>query len=377
MGLHRIDWLIIEEMSGPWLFGVAMFTTLIVASTFLNKITDYIVHGISGMMVAELTLLLLPSVIVKTFPMAMLLAGLLGFGRLSSDSEVIALRAAGTSVLRIMLPVAGMSFAVALLAFLVNEAVVPEATMKSVELQNEAARTIDIKFMQPISQPIVEDGQLVGMVVAQDFNLKTGTLSGATIISYGKNGAPTFYLFARELDAKLGGLKKGGGWHIRGGGQLVSADAQFKLDIKDEAWPSEIPKLNTSPEELLTVTTAVGFDSYDMKDFKEYIDTKRMDKNVLPSVIRNLEFAYWNKIALPLGAIVFGLLGAPLGIRNIRAGAATGFALSIGIIFAYLELSNFMNVWAMGGLIPPYLASFTPLAIGLACSGVIMWRRNK
>jgi lipopolysaccharide export system permease protein len=70
------------------------------------------------------------------------------------------------------------------------------------------------------------------------------------------------------------------------------------------------------------------------------------------------------------------LLGAPLGIRNVRTGAATGFALSIAIIFGYILLANVMSVWAQGGAIPAYVASFTPLVIGLVAAGVIIWRRN-
>lgn len=374
--MKHIDRMIAAELAGPWLFGVALFTTLIVASSFLLKASDYIVNGIPPATVGELMLLFLPSVMVKTFPMAMLLAGLLGFGRLSGDSEITALKAAGVSIGRMMVPVAGLSICVAAVALLVNETVVPAASVKRLEIQDSVARTLDVKAAQPRSTPIMRNGKLAAMLVAADFNMQTKTLRGATVITYGLDGSPKSYLFVKELQY-TGKGQTFDNWRIIGGAQLTSADGSYTMDIYDQAWPDSVPKLDVKPEDLITASTSDQFDSFSMGQMKDYIEKQRQNKNVPPATINNLEFAYWNKLALPLAAIIYGLLGAPLGIRNQRSGTASGFALAVAIIFAYVTLSNFMNVYAQGGVIPPYLASFTPLAIGLACSGVIMWRRNK
>ena len=91
----------------------------------------------------------------------------------------------------------------------------------------------------------------------------------------------------------------------------------------------------------------------------------------------NLQFWLYNKFALPLAAIVFGLLGAPLGIRNARTGTAAGFAIGVAIIFGYFMLVNILNNFAMGGAMPAWAASFAPLVIGLGFAVFIMWRRNQ
>ena len=59
--------------------------------------------------------------------MAMLLAGLLAYGRLSGDSEIVALRAAGASIARIVAPAGLMAILVAVVAFAVDETMVPWA----------------------------------------------------------------------------------------------------------------------------------------------------------------------------------------------------------------------------------------------------------
>lgn len=375
--MKRVDRLIMEELAGPWLFGVALFSALILATTYLFRITDYAVNGIPGPLLIELTLLLMPSILVKTLGMSMLLAGLLGFGRLSSDSEIVALKASGISLYRMMAPVAAMSLGVALVCFFINETIVPWATYRSLQLVDSISRKIDLKFAQPASQPIRKDGQIVAIVAAKDFDLGKGVLRGATIVNFGKNGLPSGYLYASELRFNEAEFKNGAGWSINGGADYVSADGASHLHFNDHAWPvSAIERPNFRPETLIAANTNSQQDSLNMRQMGDYIAAKRHDPNVSLSDIRNYEFAYWNKLAFPFAALLYGLLGAPLGIRNHRTGAATGFALSIAIMFSHLTLSNLMNVYARGGLIPPWLASFFPLAIGLAVAAFVVARKN-
>ncbi|MBI1756241.1 MAG: LptF/LptG family permease [Fimbriimonas ginsengisoli] len=375
LGLRQIDRLVIQELVGPWLFGVAMFTVLIVAATYLFRLTDYVVHGVATATVLELTALIIPSVMVKTFAMAVLLATLLAFGRFSSDSEGVALRASGASVYRMMRPVALFAFLVAAIAFALNETLVPTANIRFIALQADIAKKLDVKAMQPAGQPIYQSGRLVGQMMAADFNLRTQTLREATVVAYDKRGHASSTLQAKELEFDSAQFEQGGGWRIRGGATLTSADGRTVIHIDDQAWPREVPRLNLTPENLLAARGR-DTDSFSMTEVLEQIRKAKAEMQVSTEQIANLEYGYWNKIALPLAAIVYGLLGAPLGIRGHRTGTAVGFALSIAIIFGYVTLANLMNVYAMGGQIPPYLASFSPLAIGSLFAGVIMWRRN-
>jgi lipopolysaccharide export system permease protein len=105
--MRLVDWLIVRELLPPLLFGVGLFTTLIFAGGYVFMITEYAVKGIPLVQVVELAALYLPQIAVKTLPMGMLLAVLLGFGRLSSDWEITALRAAGVSLYRMMAPCSG------------------------------------------------------------------------------------------------------------------------------------------------------------------------------------------------------------------------------------------------------------------------------
>jgi lipopolysaccharide export system permease protein len=164
-------------------------------------------------------------------------------------------------------------------------------------------------------------------------------------------------------------------WRIIGGGTLLSVDGRISMELKGDAWPPEVPEMSISPEDLLRQDLK-DLDALSLSQTREQIRRGRSDPHVSRKQYANLQYGFWNKFALPLAALVYGLLGAPLGIRNVRTGAATGFAVSVAIIFLYITLANLMNVYAMGGVIPAYVASFTPLLIGMVAAGVIIWRRN-
>lgn len=369
--MRRIDRLIVGELLGPWAFGAGIFTVLIMAGTYLFKITDYIAQGIPFATVAELTVLLLPGVLAKTFSMATLLAALLAFGRLSSDSEIVALRAAGVSLGRIMAPVFVFGLSVSALTFWFNETLVPSAAMRATAVQTDVAKQLKGISLQPIGQPVYEGGELKAMVVARDFSLGSRTLRGATVIVYDNDGNRTFTMDAAELE-----YQGPDNWRIRGGGSLLSADGRTFVKLQGDVWPEQVEKLSLTFEDLVAGMLK-DLDSMSMKQMRKQIVRARENTRINPAQIINLEYGYWNKITLPLAALVFGLVGAPLGIRNHRTGAASGFWMSIMIIFGYMLLTNFMAIYAQGGAIPAYAASFTPLLIGLVFAAVTIRRKNQ
>jgi len=368
--MKRLDAVVYREIIGPWCFGVGMFSVIVFAGNFLFQFSNYLVQGAPIGMIVELTLLILPGVIIKTFPMSILLAALLSFGRLSSDSEIIAMRAAGVSVLRMMRPVTYFSAAVAIISFALNEIIVPPATLKGLAIQDKIVTQIHANGDQPLAFVMKDKGRVTALISALDFNLSSRTLQGVTITSYGKDEKPTFVLLAPVFQNT-----DGQNWRIIGGSHITAVDGSYSAELTGDTWPQEVARLQATPQDLLRQNLK-NLDGFSAKEMLKQIHEAKANGDTMRKQIANLEFGFWNKFALPLAALVYGLLGAPLGIRNVRTGAASGFATSIGIIAAYVMLANLMSVYAMGGAIPAYVASFTPLVIGLIAAGVIIWRRN-
>ena len=368
--MKRIDRLIFGELLGPWVFGVAMFTTLLIAATYLGRIADYIVQGVPPGRIGEILLLLMPAILVKTFAMSTLLAALLAFGRLSGDSEIVAMRAAGASLWRIMVPVVVFATVAAGIAFVCNERLVPSAAKRSTALVKELSKSLGAKRGQPIFQPQYEDGKLRMMIVAQDFSLAEGVLRGVQMTLYNAVGEPEQVLFAASMR-----FTSKDDWRIEGGAKILPLSGGTVVRF-DAAWPTGVPMLGATPDQI----GASGIKDPDynsMAELREQIARAKIDKTLSAADLRDREFWYWNKLALPMAALVFGGLGAALGIRSARTGTATGFALAIGIIFVYFTVTNFMSVWAIGGIIAPWVASFAPIGLGAAVAAFVVARKNR
>jgi lipopolysaccharide export system permease protein len=364
--MRQIDRLVLKEIVGPWLFGVGLFTALLLAATYLNRIADYVVRGVPPSTIAQLTALLLPAILVKTFGMSMLLATLLAFGRLSSDSEIVSLRAAGASIARIVFPVMGFSLFIAGVTFMFNEKVVPPAANKASEMLVDLADKGNPDSGEPI---VVRLDEGKALLAARSFNIAGRIMNGVTLTTYDDDGHPKYILLAREMEYR--GEHQ---WHIRGSTTLLSAQGGWRLQT-NEVWPEQIPQLTQTPQDIITINNNDN-DLYTLAQIKSQIDRGSREHNLSKSRIANLWYGYWSKFSVPLAAFIFGTLGAVLGIRNARTGTATGFALAVAIIFAYVTLANFMNVWALNGVLPAWVAAFLPVTLGFAGAMYLMWRRN-
>lgn len=349
-----------------------MFTVLIMAGSFLFQLTRYISEGISPAVVAQLAVVLLPGIVVKTFPMAVLLSGLLSFGRLSGDSEVVALKAAGVSIGRIMIPVACFGVSVALVTLVVNEYLVPKATQQAVGIKKSIESELNGKTAQEMSQAVYQSGKLKASFWASDFSFVHRTLSRVVVTIYDEKEVPSAYLFVNEME-----YTDKDHWEIRGGGRLTPANGSSSVAF-DNAFPAGVPELASTPEELLAKSLR-DLDALPMRDMKQQIDKLRMTQKMTPDLVSqivNLEFGYWNKLALPLAALVFGLVGAPLGIRSHRVAMAAGFWQAVLIILLYFFLTNVMGIAAQGGRVPAFVASFLPISVGLVVGLFLIHRRN-
>ncbi|MBX3097701.1 MAG: LptF/LptG family permease [Fimbriimonadaceae bacterium] len=368
--MRRLDRLILGEIFGPWAFGVAIFSVLILAGSFLFDLTRYMAQGASIFAVIELLILLLPGVLSKTFPMAVLLATLLAFGRLSGESEIVALKASGVSVRRIMAPVAVFGFAVFLSAFLFTEFVVPSAAKRATQLKETITRQLSGMTDRDAARSLYENGELKGFINARDFDLSSRTLRGVVMNLLGSDGQVAYTLSAPEMR-----FEDDQNWRVIGEATLYDLRTGIKATA-DGIWPNNVKPPKVTPEDILAQTLK-DLDALSMQQMAAQIEKERNNPATRRDQVSNLEFGYWNKLTIPLGALVFGLVGAPLGIRNHRTGTATGFWMSVMIIFGYLMVTNVMSLFAQGGRIPAWAASFTPVIIGLIVGAILIVRKDQ
>ena len=188
MRLRLLDRYVLTELLYPFVFGIAAFSSIFIASTMLFRITKYVTqYGASLESVARLFVYSLPEVINYTFPMSMLLAALMAFGKLSGSSEITAMKAGGVSYYRIVTPVLIVGFLVSMFSLVWAEKVVPAAKV-------ECARIVDYEIKNS-TKPTGETNHIViksfkgstqRIIYANKFDETQGKMTGITIEEFEK-----------------------------------------------------------------------------------------------------------------------------------------------------------------------------------------------
>ncbi|MGB9587066.1 MAG: LptF/LptG family permease [Armatimonadota bacterium] len=365
--MRILDRHILTELIGPFFFGVAAFTSLMFAGRELFKLTQLLAeYGASPFLLLKLMFLHLPSLIVLTLPMAMLLCSLLGFGRLSGDSEIIALFASGISMYRIAVPVLVMAVLVTGLSFVLNEIVVPETNT----LHEQTVRKFTkepVTETKPVLVLDASNGVTNSVIYIQGgFNPETRTMRDVAVIQY-LNNKPALFIYGKEA-------------HWKGGNEWTFKDGYTKNIGLSELGghsvtmvfhDSRTVKINKTPDQISLFQKK--YDQLSFSQLKKFIQMLKAEgQNVNEFRVR-----LYQKISIPLTCLVFALIGTPLGLRPHRSSSAMGLGLAIVIILAYWLLMDYMSVLGSNGTIEPAAASFIPTLVGMAAGIGLIARASK
>jgi len=383
--MRLVDRLIWRELLGPLLNSILMFLVLLFATAYLFRLTDLLVKGVPWLTVAKAALYSLPSLLTQTLPMAMLLASLLAFGRLSGDSEHIALYAGGISFYRMARPVAALGALVSIITIAWNETVVPPATRQLYILMQEATEDIATTSVA-LNYVVKREGEEAVdefVNVGGGYDARTRSLFQVTILKMSDDpkqaGRPAFLVEA-EYARPNADDPKGLDWTF-----YKARIVDLRYDPERKRWPEvrmEMATTRTLPKNVRMGRTFKGVLQAEVTDnrrmtfsqLRDKINRERAQGN--PNTLGD-EVDLWEKISLPLASLIFGLVGAPLGVRPHRGSKAVGFGIAIGIIFLYWVIYRWMYVVGKNGGLPPLLASFTPCLLGLVAAAFLIARTRQ
>jgi len=107
--LNRLNRYIVSEILGPLGLGFLVYTFILLIRFLFQSAEMIIRRGLPVSIVGRLLLLTLPNIVVLTLPMSLLFGILIAVGRLSSDSELVAMWASGVSLLTLYRPILMLS----------------------------------------------------------------------------------------------------------------------------------------------------------------------------------------------------------------------------------------------------------------------------
>ncbi len=374
-GISIMDRYIISELSMPFLFGVGLFSSIGVSIGAVFDLVRRIAEsGLPASVAMTVLLYKMPEFIGYSFPMATLLASLITYSRFSSDSELIALRSCGISLYRLVIPAIVVGFLVTGLTFVFNQIVVPEANYQAAVTLERALNEERPNFQernilyQEFRDTKTADGRteqtLARLFYAREFDGKN--MKGLTILDFSQEGLSQVV----SADSASWNQQKSTWDFVDGTIYLVAADGSYRNILRFER--QEI-QLSRAPLDL--AGRGRGDSEMNIAEATKYLELLR--KSGDEQKIRRLEVVIQQKYALPFSCLIFGMVGAILGCRPQRTSRATGFGISVFIIFSYYLLFSVTGVMGWTGTLPPIVAGWITNILGLTAGILLITRASR
>ena len=365
-GISVMDRYIFTQLLMPFLFGVGAFSSIVLAIGSLFDLVRQVAEaGLPITVALEVMALKMPQFVVYSFPMSLLLTGMMTYGKFSSDSEIIAFRSCGVSIYRLILPALILSTIVTGITFFFNELLVPTSSQRATTTLARALKQDKPTFkkdniVQPEYKIVERNGKkeqvLVRLFYAEKFDGKT--MTGLTILD--KSQADKGLSQILNAQSAIWDSNKNTWDFSNGTIYLIAPDASYRNIVTFKHQQLQLPQ---SPFELAALDSK-NPDEMSVGELMDYLDQIQItgDRKKILTVAVTIQ----RQLAFPFVCIVFGLIGSAMGIRPQRSGKATSFGVSVLMIFGYYLMMFIFGALGQAEIISPFLAGWLPNFIGLA-----------
>lgn len=361
---RALDRFIFSELVGPFFFGLMAFTIIMVAGGLLFRIADLVIkNGVSLGIVVRLFLYYLPKMVAMTIPMSCLLAALLGFNKLSANSELVALKSSGISFNRIIRPVIILSLFVSTGAFFINETLVPVSERAAANVMAyEVFKQSPPVFKEKVFLKEESGGYLKRVIYVNRMDIKDGKMSGVIVQEFEKG------ILSRLISAEKGEWIDGSWWLEEGKVFEITKDDDVSLLF---TFDKQALQLNLNPEEA--ARSARTPDEMTLNELFREIDMMRqkgMDVSKILMIL-NLRFS------VPWACLVLAVVGAAVGSRPQRSSSGMGLGLSVIIVFVYYVILSFSQSLGDAGYLHPVFAAWIANIVFLIIGAGLTLRANR
>jgi LPS export ABC transporter permease LptF/LPS export ABC transporter permease LptG len=367
-----LDRYIVREMITPTSLGLLVFTFILLIDQIPRLLAILVARSADLWTIVRVFLNLLPSILAVTVPMAFLLGVLLAFGRLASDSEIVALRAVGVSPLRLLGPVLLLSAGAFLLTLYINAVALPAA--------NQAHRELVFNLVVTKARTVVKprtftDELLPGrmMLYVSDIDAQTSDWRNLLVYDNRKPNEPRLIL-------------------ARSGRLVIQKERHsVRLELADGTEHSFVTISPRDYRQSRFVT--LGFD-LPFEEFFPKVPLSKGDREMSLGELRaeidkrraegqqarewgRFAVEWHKKFAIPTACFVFGLLGLGLSLGSKKEARSAAFALSIAVIFIYYILIRLGEQAGDTGMLSPFLAMWGANIVLGAAAGVLLFLNHR
>ena len=354
---------VLKEIALPFCMILLVLTFVLLMGKILQIMDLMINKGIGFADIARLMLYLLPSFLTFTIPISLLMAILIGLGRLSGDNEWTVLKMSGVSLFQLSVPVACAALVAFLMTLITTVFLVPYGNMASKTLMIDMARqkaSIGIR-----EKVFIDDFQGI-LLYAERIPAHGDFLEGVLISDSRISREPSTIIARRAYlvsnpDTMVVTLRlEDGSIHTVDAGlnRYRKIDFRFydvRLDLASALSGEKKNGAKSSTEMTLSE-----------------ISTTLKNRGLNDEALRELAIELHKKLTVPLSCLVFALIGIPLGIRAHRSVRARGFTIGLFLVLFYYLLRLVGEALVETGRLSPVLGTWTPDFI-FASAGILLF----
>ena len=362
-----IDKWLIGQLIPPLIFSISAFTVVSLSvGVMFDLIRKIVEFGLPFSLALKILFLKLPGFLVLSFPMSVLLSTLLTYGKLSSNSELLALKSIGIKTSRFILPALIVAVFMTGLTFFFNDSLVPYSNrIAEISMRNGLGKSTVIEQGHDIffpgygslidprtNKPTERNTYLTQIFFSRVVENKI--MKNVTLLDFSRIGNK------QVLSAETASFDKDkDGWTFNNGKIVYFSDNNQTniINFKKYFYP-----LGNGPLKI----SEISKDANDMT-VAEAIAAKNIYENSGNlKEARKMKVRVQEKFTLPFACVVFGLIGSSLGSKsNLRSSRSQGFGLSVILILIYYVMSFVFSSLGVTGFFNPIIATWLPVLISL------------
>jgi LPS export ABC transporter permease LptG/LPS export ABC transporter permease LptF len=348
---------ILKEISSHSLLGLLVFTFAIFIPRLGHLLELVVRHSLPlpGMM--TLFMLPIPSILVLTVPMAVLVGTLIGLSRMAADGEVIATRASGIGLSQFVRPVLLFAFAGWALTLWMSLFLSPqagrelnrmEAGLKASQVPYEIQPRVFIEqfpnlllYLQDVTGSRARWRGVFIADTAQRDQVKVTLAESGVLVNEAANNRLVIHL---------------------------NQGMTHEIDPQNPAQYSVISFTNTDIPVPLDQGSAAGTETLppQLLSIQQLIHQTHTPSQRQAALV---ELHY--RFALPVASLVLALVGISVGLSTRKGGKALGLILTMALVFIYYMIMVFGLSFAKQGRLPPFIGLWLANVI-FAAAGVVM-----
>ena len=428
---------ILKEFARSFMISISIIYIILLIQLMIKLLDKFLGKGFDTIFLINLLFYNTAWIIAMAIPMAVLVASILTYGKLSSDNEIIGFKSTGIKVFDIIKPSLFSSILIALITIYFSCNILPIMNYKARQLNYELSKKRpDVEFEENIYSDLIPNhimkfktrdqknkSKFYDVIIHQVFNNSLNrTVIADSVILTSNDENIMFNLFDGSIHERISSndeyrqinfknyklsapINKNSNRkikYVRGDRELTLKMLKNNIDSLTNKISFLKNKINKRLNLFNIDTTNVDFNNLlsqlehentdslkkilDKDQEKIYKVKAKANKTIISGYLKNIDRSInkinrntveiHKKFAIPIASIIFLLIGAPLGIKMRRGNMAISLSISLMFFILYYILIVGGEQLADKNLFNPILSMWLPNLIILGFGLLILRYKN-